>query len=303
MAISAKLVNELRQKTGAGMMDCKRALEETVGDLDRAIIYLREKGMASASKKATRVAAEGKVEIKLADDGRSGALAEINCETDFVARGSDFQAFCKQVASKVIADGSSAEAFEDLRKDVVAKTGENVVVRRAVRFWIGADAHGRVEIYQHMGGKIGVLVEVGCDGAEIAGKPEFQEFCREVCMHVAAANPQYLTHAQVPAEVIESEKGIYRKQAIESGKPDNVVEKMIEGRLRKWFGEFCLVDQPWVREQKQTIAALAKEVGTKVGGQLEIRRFARFQLGEGIEKKSSDLAAEVQAQIEASRKG
>jgi elongation factor Ts len=303
MAISANMVNELRQKTGAGMMDCKRALQETDGDIERAIIYLREKGMASAGKKATRVAAEGKVAFQISDDGRSGALAEINCETDFVARGEAFSAFCAQVVERVLADGSSADAFEEFRKDVVAKTGENVVVRRTAQFVVAQGAHGRVDVYQHMGGKIGVIVEVGCDKADCAGKPELQEFCREVTMHIAAASPQYLSSAEVPADVVESEKNIYRNQAIESGKPPAVAEKMIEGRLRKWFGEFCLVEQPWVREPKQTISALAAEVSAKVGGKVEIRRFARFQLGEGIEKKTTDLAAEVQAQIEASKKG
>jgi len=302
MAINAKQVNELRQKTGAGIMDCKRALQETDGDLDRAITYLREKGMASASKKSTRVAAEGKVEIGTAGDDQAGAVAEINCETDFVARGDDFQAFCKQVVERALADGATdPAAHEDARKALVTKTGENVVVRRIERFALGGSEHGRVEAYQHMGGKIGVLVEVACSSADGAKAGDFTEFCREVAMHVAAASPQYLTKDDVPADVVAAERDIYKKQALDQGKPENVLEKMVDGRLRKWFGEFCLMEQPWVREQKMTITALAKQTASKIGAEIEIRRYARFQLGEGIEKKADDLATEVQKQIEASK--
>ncbi len=288
MSISAKLVNELRKKTSAGIMDCKRALTETDGDLEKAIIYLREKGMASAGRKASRVAAEGKVEVRAADDGRIGAMAEINCETDFVARGDDFSGFCGQVVSKLLESSSDQPAaeglFEDLRKALVAKTGENVVVRRYERLQIPNGAQGRIETYLHMGGKIGVTVEVGCESESAAGSDELGEFCREVAMHVAAVNPQYLTSEDVPADVAQVEKDIYRSQALDAGKPENVVEKMVEGRLRKWYGEFCLMEQPWVREPKKSIKSLCKEVSSKIGEKVDIRRFVRYQLGEGIEK-------------------
>ncbi len=300
MAISVKEVNELRQKTGAGIMDCKRALQETDGDIDKAVLYLREKGMASAGKKASRVAAEGKVEFEVADGGRSGALAEINCETDFVARGGDFQDFCARVVTEALASGKTDPAqYEDERKDLVAKTGENVVIRRLARFGLDEGQHGKVEAYQHMGGKIGVMVEVHAPNAEAAGSQDFLDLCRELAMHVAAASPQYLTADEVPADMVESEREIYRKQALEQGKPEKIVDKMVEGRLRKWFAEFCLLDQPWVREQKQSISALLKEISGKVGGTVGIGRFVRYQLGEGIEKKQDDLAAEVQKQIQA----
>jgi elongation factor Ts len=215
MEISAKVVNELRQKTGAGMMDCKRALQETQGDLDKALTYLREKGIASASKKAARVAAEGKVESYLHMGGKIGVLIEVNCETDFVARGEDFQTFC-----------------------------------------------------------------------------------RELAMQVAAANPQYLTREEVPPAVIDQEKAIYRKQVIESGKPEKVADKIVEGRMNKYFSEFCLLDQAYIRDQDKTIDQLRKELVAKTKENVSIRRFARFVLGEGIEKRKSDLAAEVAEQLQ-----
>ncbi|RLB59553.1 MAG: translation elongation factor Ts [Deltaproteobacteria bacterium] len=214
MQINAKMVNELRQRTGAGIMDCKRALQETSGDLEKAVTYLREKGMASASKRAGRVAAEGQVEAYIHMGGRIGVLVEVNCETDFVARGEDFK-----------------------------------------------------------------------------------NFCREVAMQVAAANPQYLSRDDVPAEVVEAEKQIYRKQAQESGKPEKIWDQIAEGRLKKFFSEVCLLDQPYIREQKMTVDKLRQELVAKTGENVVVRRFARFELGEGIEKKKSDLAAEVAAQL------
>ena len=283
-------------------MDCKRALEETGGDIDKAIVHLREKGMASAGKKSTRVAAEGKVEMKVTEDGRVGAIAEVNCETDFVARGDDFQSFCADLVNKVVTGGSSnPEDFEDIRKQLVAKTGENVVVRRMERFALEDGANGKVEAYQHMGGKIGVMVQVHCDSADAAGSDGFIELCRELAMHVAAANPQYRVKEDVPEDVIASEKDIYKKQAMDQGKPENIAEKMVEGRLRKWFGEFCLMEQPWVREQKMTITKLVKDTESKIGASIEVKNFVRYQLGEGIEKKKEDLAAEVQKQIDAAK--
>lgn len=218
MQISAKMVNELRQRTGAGIMDCKRALQETSGDLDKAVTYLREKGMASASKRSGRVAAEGQVEAYIHMGGRIGVLVEVNCETDFVARGEDFK-----------------------------------------------------------------------------------NFCREVAMQVAAANPQYLSSDDVPAEVVEAEKQIYRKQAQESGKPEKILDKIAEGRLKKFYSEVCLLQQPYIREQKKTVDELRQELVAKTGENVVVRRFARFELGEGIEKKKSDLAAEVAEQLSQSK--
>jgi elongation factor Ts len=302
MAISAKMVNELRQKTSAGIMDCKRALTETDGVMDKAIIYLREKGMASAGKKSARVAADGAIEIKVTDDIRCGAMAEVNCETDFVAVGEDFLNFSGRVADTVLETRSDLDLvalFEDIRKAVVTKTGENVVVRRAVRFELPADIQGKIESYLHMGGKIGVLVEVACEKQEVVKNEEFNAFCREIAMHIAAAATEFLKSDEIGEAEREAEKSIYRNQALAEGKPAAIVEKMIEGRLKKWYGEMCLLDQAWVREPKQTIDDVRKEAVSKVGCNIEIRRFVRFQLGEGIEKKESDLAAEVKAQLEA----
>ncbi|MBW2701507.1 MAG: elongation factor Ts [Deltaproteobacteria bacterium] len=304
MAISAKQVTELRQKTGAGIMDCKRCLTETDGDVDAAVVLLREKGKATAGKKSARVAAEGRVEVMASEDARIGAVVEINSETDFVARGDDFSNFVKSIASKVLeSKPETVEVFEQERKDLVTKIGENVVVRRFGRFDLASDEHGRVETYLHMGGKIGVMVQVNCSSAEAVAKEEFVNFCREMTMHVAAANPTYLNRDEVSSDVMEEEKAIYRKQALDDGKPEQFVDKIVEGRLRKYFGEFCLLEQPNVREQKKSITDMLKELSASLGGEVTIKRFLRLQLGEGIEKKKDDLAEEVRKQVEEAKKG
>ena len=215
MEINAKLVNELRQKTGAGIMDCKRALQETEGDVQKAIKYLREKGVAEAGKRSAKVTAEGKVESYMHMGGKIGVLVEVNCETDFVARGDDFQ-----------------------------------------------------------------------------------NFCREIAMQVAAASPQYLKPDEVPEEELDQEREIYRKQALDAGKPEKILDKIVEGRLKKYFAEVCLMEQPYIREQKMSVDKLLKELIVKTGENVVIRRFARFELGEGIEKKQEDLAAEVAKTLE-----
>ena len=302
--ISAKLVNELRQRSGAGMMDCKRALQEASGDMDKAILHLREKGVADAGKRSGRIAAEGKVEVLLVQEGKVGVLVEVNSETDFVSRGDAFQSFCKDITLKIAeasqAETSNAEAFsanviEPIRKALVSKTGENVVVRRFVRFDL--NGHGKVEAYLHMGGKIGVLVEAGCQSDAVAKGEHFTEFCREVAMQVAATNPKYLKRDEVPEAELKQERDIFRKQALDEGKPANVVEKILEGRVNKFYSEVCLIDQPYIREQKMSVDQLRKDLSAKAGENLEIRRFTRYLLGEGIEKKKTDLAAEVAEQL------
>jgi len=306
MAITAQLVNELRQKTGAGMMDCKRALTEAGGDLDKAVTWLREKGIATAGISQFKVATEGRVEVAIIDHGRVGLMVDVNCETDFVARSADFQAFCKLVADKVAQaptlDGL-AEQLEEPRKAVVGKVGENVVVRRFERFALPAGVAGRVEIYLHMGGKIGAMVEVHAESPAVGENPAFVELCHDLAMQVAASSPTYLDRSQVPEETIKSEREIYLKQGLEEGKPQNVVEKMVEGRVHKWFKEVCLVDQLFIKEQKLSVTDVMKDVIAKAGGKITIKRFARFQLGEGIEKKKADLAADVAAQIAAAKQG
>jgi len=296
--ITAKMVADLRAKTGAGMMDCKKALNETDGNMDDAVDFLRKKGLSAAAKKADRVAAEGMVVAS--GSGNCGAIAEINAETDFVAKNQGFQAFAQGVADAVVA---SAAADVDALKDVafpggartvaeelthqVATIGENMNIRRFVRF---ETASGVVASYVHAGGKIGVLVQLD---TELGGNEQVQALARQLAMHVAAANPQYLQRADVPDDVVAKEKEIMKIKALDSGKPENIVDKIIEGQINKYFGEVCLLEQAYVIDPDQkvnkVVAALAKELGSEIA----LARYARFQLGEGIEKKEDDFAAEV----------
>lgn len=295
--ITAKMVAELRGKTGAGMMDCKKALNETAGDMEAAIDFLRKKGLSAAAKKSDRVAAEGM--IVAAGEGACGVLAEVNAETDFVAKNESFKAFAAGVAEAVLKEapsdiealkevsfpGSSRNVADELTHQI-ATIGENMNVRRFERFEV---ASGTVASYIHAGGKIGVLVEL-CGPSDSA---ELQAVAKQIAMHVAAANPQYLNRDEVPEDVIAREKDIMRTKAIESGKPENIVDKIIAGQLNKFFGEICLLEQVFVidtdKKINQVVAAAAKELGAEVA----LTRFARYQLGEGIEKAEDDFAAEV----------
>ena len=298
--ITASMVAELRAKTGAGMMDCKKALADAAGNMDDAVDILRKKGLAAAAKKSGRVAAEGM--IVAAGDGLRGVIAEINSETDFVAKNEGFQAFAAGVAQAVLqaapADvealkavtfpGGTRNVGEELTHQV-ATIGENINIRRFVRFEPG---QGVVASYIHGAGKIGVLVEL----ASPEGNDErLATAARQLAMHVAAASPQYLKREDVPAEVVAKEKEIMRVKAKESGKPDNIIEKILEGQINKFFGEVCLLEQAYVIDPDQKVnkvlAALAKEVGAEVA----LTRYARYQLGEGIEKKEDDFASEVAA--------
>jgi len=297
-AITAKMVSELRSKTGAGMMDCKKALNETDGNLEEAIDYLRKKGLSAAAKKAGRVAAEGM--IVAVGNGNVGALVEVNAETDFVAKNENFQAFAKGVAEAVQASnpadvealkaadfpGTGRNVGEELTHQV-ATIGENMNLRRFARFEIGS---GSVASYIHAGGKIGVLVELSCS----AGDSEaLQALARQISMHVAAANPQYLDRSQVPAEVIDREKDIMRTKAIESGKPENIVDKIITGQINKFFGEICLLEQAYVIDPDRKVGKVVEAFGKEHGCEVQLTRYVRYQLGEGIEKKDDDFAAEV----------
>jgi len=299
MEITASHVKELRQRTGAGMMDCKKALVATEGDLDKAVDYLREKGLAAAAKKSGRIAAEGAVVTAVASDGASGCLVEVNSETDFVAKNEDFQAFAAAVASHVLehapsdidtllgqtmADGKSvAERLTER----IATIGENLSIRRFARF--DADC---VTSYIHMGGKIGVLVALTGDGAAKAAV-----LGRDVAMHIAAARPLYLSRAEVPEADIEHERAIFRAQALESGKPEAVVDKIVTGRLEKFFAETCLLEQPFVKDTDVTIHQLLARSAKELGGNVTLASYARFELAEGLEKRSDDFAAEVAAQL------
>ncbi|MCC5795376.1 MAG: elongation factor Ts [Chromatiales bacterium] len=286
MTVSASVVRELRERTGVGMMECKKALVETNGDLDAAQELLRKRGQAKADKKAGRVAAEGRIELATAADGAS-VLVEINCETDFVAKDEGFEKFCAMVAG-VAASGSPADAgallalaapgggtVEEARRDLVAKVGENITVRRLAR----VTPRGSLGSYQH-GTRIGVLVDV--EGGD-------EDLGRDLAMHIAASKPQFLSADDVPAEMREKEREIFAAQAANEGKPPEIVAKMVEGRLRKYLGEITLLGQPFVKDPDQSVEKLLKQHKAQVLG------FVRLEVGEGIEKKTENIAEAVRA--------
>ncbi|HII1031441.1 TPA: translation elongation factor Ts [Staphylococcus aureus] len=289
--ISAKLVKELREKTGAGMMDCKKALTETDGDINKAIDYLREKGIAKAAKKADRIAAEGLVHVET--KGNDAVIVEINSETDFVARNEGFQELVKEIANQVL--DTKAETVEALMettlpngksvderiKEAISTIGEKLSVRRfAIRTKTDNDAFGA---YLHMGGRIGVLTVV-------EGSTD-EEAARDVAMHIAAINPKYVSSEQVSEEEINHEREVLKQQALNEGKPENIVEKMVEGRLRKYLQEICAVDQDFVKNPDVTVEAFLKTKGGKLVD------FVRYEVGEGMEKREENFADEVKGQM------
>lgn len=290
MNITASMVKDLRTQTGAGMMDCKKALVEAEGDIAKAVDILREKGLAQAAKKASRVAAEGAVGSAVSEDGKTGTILEVNCETDFVGTNEDFRNLAASIADQILAvNPADVEALldseidgkkvRDLVTEAVAKIGENISVRRFVRY---ESAEGKVYSYIHGGGKIGVLVEmIGAD----------DELGKDIAMQVAAANPSYLDRTQVSQAEIDHEKEVLAVEARNEGKPENIIEKMVIGRINKYYKEVCLVDQEFIKDGDLTISKLLKSKNASVV------RFARYQLGEGIEKKQDDLAAEVAKQL------
>ncbi|MBO8162486.1 MAG: elongation factor Ts [Brevibacillus sp.] len=292
MAVSAQLVKELRERTGAGMMDCKKALEETGGDMEKAIDLLRERGIAKAAKKAGRVAAEGLAATALS--GNFAAIVELNCETDFVAKNPEFQTLVKEIAEHIVSQRpatveealeqpfkGSGEKLGQVISEKVATIGENITLRRfAVLEKTDGGVFGE---YLHMGGKIGVLTVLEGTSDEVLAK--------DIAMHAAAANPRYATRDEVSQEEIDREREVLKNQALSEGKPANIVEKMVEGRLAKFFEEYCLVEQPFVKDPDKKVSALLKEKGAA------LKSFVRYQVGEGIEKKQEDFAAEVMAQV------
>ncbi len=286
--ITAAMVKELRELTGAGMMDCKKALTETNGDKQKAIDFLREKGIAKAAKKAGRIAAEGVVAAFVDEAAKVGAVVEVNCETDFVANTDKFHALADKVAKHIMAENPAdmdalnasmldGKSVADFIKEVIANIGEKIDIRRFARYETKA---GRIASYIHMGGKIGVLVELSGGTAELG---------KDISMQIAAANPACVNRSQVDPAALEHEREVLKKQALEEGKPEKIVEKMVEGRINAYYKEVCLLEQPFVKEPKQSVE--------KVLGGVEVARFARYQLGEGIEKKQEDFAAEVMAQV------
>ncbi len=292
MAITAAMVKELRERTGSGMMECKKALVETDGDVEKAVELMRKKGLAKADKKADRVAAEGKIVALVSDDAKRGVLLEVNCETDFVAGGDDFGAFAQTVAEtalktqstdveSLLAADAGGKDINTLRQELVAKIGENVQVRR---FTLFNSANGHLATYLH-GVRIGVMVEL--EGGD-------EQLGRDIAMHVAASKPLCVDESDMPADTLDKEREILRAQALESGKPAEIVDKMIEGRVQKFLKETTLVGQPFVKDPDQTVAALLKGAGAKVVS------FARLEVGEGIEKEEGNFAEEVMAQVRGS---
>jgi elongation factor Ts len=293
MSISAAMVKELRERTGSGMMECKKALVEANGDMELAIENMRKAGLAKADKKSGRIAAEGLIGVKTSANGNAVAMVDINCETDFVAKSEDFIAFVNNVTNALLsADPASDEALlaltltdgatvDETRRSLIAKLGENITVRRFEKFHT---ADGGTACYLH-GSKIGVIVELSKTDNELG---------KDIAMHIAASKPAYVGEDQVPAEIIDKEKEIFQAQSAESGKPADIIEKMIAGQIRKFLAEITLLGQPFIKDDKMTVAKLLSTKGNAVV------RFVRFEVGEGIEKKEENFAEEVMAQVRGS---
>ena len=311
MAVTASMVKELREMTGAGMMDCKKALSATDGDFDKAIEFLREKGLATAEKKAGRIAAEGLVATTIKDGDKVAAIVEVNAETDFVAKNEVFQTFVKEVVEQAAdTDAADIDAFkaekwaldtsmtvDEKLAAMIAKIGENMNIRRFEKI---VSEDGIVVSYIHVAGKIGVLVEAKTESND----ERVKEALKNVAMQVAALNPKYVSTDDVPEEYKEHEKEILIAQAKNdpknANKPENIIEKMITGRLAKELKEICLLEQEYVKaENKETVAKYLEMVSKEVGTPVELKRFVRFETGEGLEKKNEDFAAEVAAQMNA----
>ena len=290
--VTASQVKDLREKTGAGMMDCKKVLTETDGDMEKAIELLRERGIAKAAKKSDRVAAEGLVDAYVTEDGKIGAVVEVNAETDFVAKNDEFKSFVADVAKQIALTNPATveellaaksivdedKAVQEVLTNKIATIGENMSIRRFARY----ETTGLVEKYIHGEGKIGVLVELENGNSELA---------KDICMQIAAAKPEFLDRESVPAERVEKEMEILKAQAMNEGKPAEIAEKMVQGRIGKFYGEICLVEQDFVKNPDMKIKQLLESKGAKV------IRFARFEKGEGIEKKEENFAEEVAKQI------
>ena len=298
--ITAAMVKELREATGAGMMDTKNALTEAQGNMEEATKILRKKGLAAAGKKAGRVTAEGVVQAYVA--GNTGVLVEVNCETDFVGRNENFRNFATEVA-KVIAQSKAKSVAELLNEkwpgsnetvsqkiaEMIGSIKENITVRRFAKY--DAAPNAALGTYIHGGGKIGVMVELM---AQTGSKPDkLNEVARDISMHVAAAEPRFLSRTDVTQKDLDTEREIARDAAAKSGKPENIVEKMVTGKMEKFYGEACLLEQPYIRDDKSTVTQYLDKQGKEAGCKYVVTRFTRFKLGEGIEKKSDDFAAEV----------
>lgn len=303
MSFTAKDVADLRSKTGCGMMDCKKALTQTNGDMDEAINVLREKGLAAATKKAGRIAAEGVAFAISNEDSSVAAVIEVNAETDFVAKNADFQNFVKICANTIIEknpkdlDALLAEqavgsdlTVQALLQEKILTIGENIKIRRFERY------EGVVNTYVHAGGRIGVMLSFDIDKAA-AQKEEFKNYAKDIAMQVAAINPLYLDEASVPADVLENERRILKEQVVNEGKPANIADKIVEGKLKKYFKENCLLDQVFVKNSDLTVAQHTAAVAKELNSSIKILDFVRFEKGEGLEKREDNFAEEVKNMI------
>ena len=290
MTITSQMVKELREKTNAGMMDCKKALTETDGDMDKAVDLLRQKGLAVAAKRSGKEANEGVVAAKIAADGSTGVLVEVTCETDFVAKTDDFKAFAQDMAEHIVKSKPTESdlltqkfvkneklTVQDALNELILKMGENISIRKFTSAQL--EGSGILEAYIHAGGKLGVLVEITCGKEESAKSDALKTFARDIAMHIAAINPVALRREDVPADVLQREKDIYIKQAVDSGKPQQIAEKMVVGKMEKYLAESCLLEQKFVKNDKITVLNLMKELGQQLGDELSIRRFIRYQIG------------------------
>jgi elongation factor Ts len=275
--ITAAQVKELRDATNVGMMECKRALAESGGDKEAAIRLLRESGLAIAEKRADRAANQGIIAADVFNNGKTGIMIEVNCETDFVARNEGFQKFVADLLTRArdVGDGELADAVKDQLADQIAAIGENLIVRRNARYDI--QGKGAIASYIHLGGKMGVLLEVGCENDETTARDEFKELVKDITLHIAAANPSALNRDGISSELVESEKAIFAKQV--EGKPANIVEKIVQGKIEKFYSQIVLLEQGFVKDPDQTIAQLLEAKSKALGDTLSIRRYTRYQLG------------------------
>jgi elongation factor Ts len=316
--ISAQLVKQLRERTGAGMMECKKALQEANGDLPEAEVVLRKRGIAGASKKESRSTKQGLISAFIKQRGKSGVLVEINCESDFVARTEDFQTLAADIAAHIAetkprfvrleevteAERANFKAHEALYeqkfakdggsntvgefvKEKIAKLGENINISRFVIYDV--EGEGVVGNYIHTGSQIGVLLQIATKNQATAGKDEFKTLVRDLAMQIAAANPQFVDKSEVPADLLEKERAIQRDRALNEGKPEKMVEKIAEGRLSKFYEEVCLLEQPFIRENTVTVSELIKTAGSKLGDSVTVSRFVRFKVGDALD--APDVAA------------
>ena len=301
MAFTAKDVKALREKTGCGMMDCKKALTEADGDMDKAVDYLREQGLAKQAKKSGRIAAEGVAFAKTNADNTLGVVIEVNAETDFVAKNADFQAFVETCANTVMEQNpadvdallactatGSTETVDALLKEKVLTIGENIKIRRFARF------EGTVTSYIHAGGRIGVIVKFDTD---VADKDGFQTYAKDIAMQIAAINPGYLNEQSVPAEGLEHEKSIMKAEVVNSGKPEAIAEKIVMGKIGKFYKENCLVDQVFVKDSSLSVTQYTNNVAKELGGSIKITDFVRYEKGEGLEKREDNFADEVASMV------